>query len=102
MPSKDHGWPTQVLTCSGLNNMGITEVIEEIENYKTHAIANNSFTNKRNAQELYWFHQTIEDAIKTNFYKRPEVITKLTILEQEVLSKKKSPFDAAGELLGGF
>ena len=45
-------------------------------------------------------HQTIEDAIKTNFYKRPEVIAKLAVLEQEVLSKKKSTFDAAGELLG--
>ncbi|EAS19957.1 ArgK protein [Flavobacteria bacterium BBFL7] len=100
MPQKDHGWPTQVLTCSGLNGVGITEVIEEIDNYKTHATDNQSFTNKRNAQELYWFHQTIEDAIKTNFYNRPEVIAKLAVLEQEVLSKKKSPFDAAGELLG--
>jgi len=100
MPQKDHGWPTQVLTCSGLNNIGITEVLEEINNYQAHATANHSFTNKRNAQELYWFHQTIEDAIKTNFYNRPEVIAKLAVLEQEVLSKKKSPFDAAGELLG--
>ncbi|MEO9503576.1 methylmalonyl Co-A mutase-associated GTPase MeaB [Nonlabens ulvanivorans] len=100
MPQKDHGWPTQVLTCSGLNNIGITEVIEEIDNYKTHTTDNLSFTKKRNAQELYWFHQTIEDAIKTNFYNRPEVISKLAVLEQEVLSKKKSPFDAAGELLG--
>lgn len=100
MPQKDHGWPTQVLTCSGLNNIGITEVIEEINNYQTHATTNSSFTNKRNAQELYWFHQTIEDAIKTNFYNRPEVISKLVILEKEVLGKLKSPFDAAGELLG--
>ena len=100
MPQKDHGWPTQVLTCSGLNGIGITEVIEEIKNYKAHAIDNQSFTKKRNAQELYWFHQTIEDAIKTNFYNRPEVIAKLVVLEKEVLSKVKSPFDAAGELLG--
>ncbi|WOI23137.1 methylmalonyl Co-A mutase-associated GTPase MeaB [Nonlabens ulvanivorans] len=100
MPQKDHGWPTQVLTCSGLNGVGITEVIEEIDNYKTHATNNQSFNIKRNAQELYWFHQTIEDAIKTNFYNRPEVISKLAVLEKEVLSKVKSPFDAAGELLG--
>lgn len=100
MPQKDHNWPTQVLTCSGLNSVGITEVIEEINNYKAHATDNQSFTKKRNAQELYWFHQTIEDAIKTNFYNRPEVIAKLVVLEKEVLSKVKSPFDAAGELLG--
>ncbi|MGJ8684532.1 MAG: methylmalonyl Co-A mutase-associated GTPase MeaB [Nonlabens sp.] len=100
MPQKDHGWPTQVLTCSGLNGIGITEVIEEINNYKAHATTNQSFTQKRHAQELYWFHQTVEDAIKTNFYNRPEVIEKLVVLEKEVLSKKKSPFDAAGELLG--
>ena len=100
MPQKDHGWPTQVLTCSGLNGIGITEVIEEINNYKAHATDNQSFIKKRNAQELYWFHQTIEDAIKTNFYNRPEVIAKLVVLEKEVLGKVKSPFDAAGELLG--
>ncbi|MFT7084200.1 MAG: LAO/AO transport system kinase, partial [Nonlabens sp.] len=45
-------------------------------------------------------HQTVEDAITTNFYKRPEVITKLAVLEKEVLGKIKSPFDAASELLG--
>ncbi|MEO9954957.1 MULTISPECIES: methylmalonyl Co-A mutase-associated GTPase MeaB [Nonlabens] len=99
MPQKDHEWPTQVFTCSGLNGIGITEVIEEINNYKAHATDNKSFTKKRNAQELYWFHQTIEDAIKTNFYNRPEVISKLVVLEKEVLGKVKSPFDAAGELL---
>jgi len=100
MPDKDHGWPTQVLTCSGLNNIGITEVIEEIENYTKHSKANKSFTKKRHSQELYWFHQTVEDAIKTNFYNRPEVIAKLAVLEKEVLGKVKSPFDAASELLG--
>jgi LAO/AO transport system kinase len=100
MPQKDHNWPTQVLTCSGLNNIGLTEVIEEIENYTAHAVANKSFTKKRHSQELYWFHQTVEDAITTNFYKRPEVITKLAVLEKEVLGKIKSPFDAASELLG--
>lgn len=99
MPQKEHGWPTQVLTCSGLNHIGITEVIKEIEAYTTHATINKSFTKKRHLQALYWFHQTVEDAIKTNFYNKPEVLTRLAVLEQEVLSKKKSPFDAAGELL---
>jgi len=100
MPDKDHGWPTQVLTCSGLNNVGIKEVIEEIENYTAHSKANKSFIKKRHTQELYWFHQTVEDAITSNFYNRQEVISKLAVLEKEVLSKKKSPFDAASELLG--
>jgi len=99
MPQKEHGWPTPVLTCSGLNNIGITEVIEEINNYTTHTIASNSFSKKRHSQELYWFHQTVEDAIKNNFYNKPEVISKLIVLEKEVLEKEKSPFDAASELL---
>ncbi len=100
MPQKDHGWPTQVFTCSGLNNQGITEVIEELESYKAHTTQSQSFTLKRNSQALYWFKQTIDDSLKTNFYNRPEIISKLAVLEKEVLAKEKSPFDAAGELLG--
>ncbi len=100
LPPKSHGWETKVHTCSGLNDIGVKEILIEIENYTSYAIANDSFSKKRNAQELYWFHQTVEDTLKTNFYNRPEVIAKLAFLEKEVLSKIKSPFDAARELLG--
>ena len=99
LPAKSHGWETKVHTCSGLNDVGVQEILAEIENYKSHASANHSFTNKRNAQELYWFHQTVEDTLKSNFYNRPEVMERLALLEKEVLAKKQSPFDAASELL---
>lgn len=99
LPPKSHGWETKVHTCSGLNDIGVSDILTEIESYRSHALENHSFTNKRNAQELYWFHQTVEDTLKSNFYNRPEITERLTILEQEVLAKKKSPFDAASELL---
>ncbi len=99
MPPKKHGWETKVLTCSGLNNEGIIEILEELTAYLHHAKENKSFERNRNDQELYWLHQTIENEIKAQFYKRPEIINKLADLEIKVIQKEMSPFDAAHALL---
>ncbi len=99
MPSKKHGWSTQVLTASGLHDIGIAEVIEQINDFKSHASINNSLKERRERQEIYWLHQTIEDQLKSQFYNRTAVADQIKNLENQVLSKKMTPFEAAERLL---
>lgn len=99
MPSKNHGWSTQVITASGLNNEGIKEVNDQINEFALHSKANNSFEYRRNKQEIYWLHQTIEDRLKSDFYNKSQVQELLKELETQVLEKKISAFEAAETLL---
>jgi LAO/AO transport system kinase len=99
MPPKDHGWETKVLTCSGLNNIGVKEVLTEVGHFQESVQVSGSFMAKRNRQELYWLHQTIEDHLKINFYSNPAVISQLKEIEKQVLEKQLSPFQAAQILM---
>jgi LAO/AO transport system kinase len=99
MPAKDHGWETKVHLCSGLNDIGIEEVLQEITDFNTAVNASGVFTKRRNQQELYWLHQTIEDQLKVNFYDNPQVVQQLKAVEKRVLNKELSPFQAAQILM---
>ena len=99
MPEKDHGYATQVLKCSGLNDKGVQEILNEIMDFKQHSRNNGSFDSRREQQELYWLHQTIEDTLKSRFYSNAAVISKMTEIEQLVIHKKLTPFEAAQQLL---
>ncbi len=98
-PKKESGWDPKVLTCSAVNKEGITEIWNEIENYKLLTINNGFFNTKRNRQSIFWMHETISDSLKRNFYDNPKIQNKINEMEEYVLSEKISPFMAAGELL---
>ncbi len=98
-PKKESGWDPKVLTCSAVNKEGITEIWNEIENYKLLTINNGFFNTKRNRQSIFWMHETINDSLKRNFYDNPKIQNKINEMEEYVLSEKISPFMAAGELL---
>ena len=100
MPSKDHGQEIKVHTCSGLNDIGVKDLLDEITTFQHAVETSGSFHNRRNQQELYWLHQTIEDRLKSNFYSNPAVIDRLKIIEKQVLEKQLSPFQAAKDLMG--
>ncbi len=100
MPAKTHGWTTLVTTASGLEQQGITEVLNCITDFKNHSYANDSFKRKRDHQEIYWLHQTIEDHLKSRFYNQPDIQQRLTSIEKQLLAKQITAFEAADLLLG--
>ncbi len=99
LPEKDHGWSTKVLTASGMNHQGIEEVSQKITEFQNYTTKKGSFDNRRNKQELFWLHQTIEDRLKSEFYNRPKIQELIEKLEREVLDKKITAFEAAERLL---
>jgi len=99
MPAKDHGYDTKVYTCSGLKDQGIEGLYEEVLEFYKFAKNNGSFESKRKDQELYWLHQTVEDLLKACFYENEQVQAQQKGIEQKVLDKKMTPFEAADILL---
>ena len=98
-PRKESDWDPQVLTCSAYNKTGIREIWAQVENYQKQTRENGYFFRKRNAQAIYWMHETIEEQLRNSFYQHPEMKEKLKVMENYVMNDAMSSFMAAGELL---
>lgn len=98
-PEKESGWTPKTLTCSAINNEGIEDVLNLIEDYTTVVKKNGYFDEKRNQQNKFWLLQTIESALKANFYHQPKVKIELEKQLQLLEAQKTTPFEAAEVLL---
>jgi LAO/AO transport system kinase len=98
-PQKDSDWSPKVSLCSALKQEGIAEVWDMIKDYKTTTTSNNYFEANRNNQNKFWLLQTIEDRLKSNFYKSSQIKAELQSQIKLVETGKVTPFAAAEYLL---
>ena len=98
-PAPDSGWTPDVITCSATEGTGISEVWQMVESQIDFVKKNQFFEYKRNSQSKYWMYETINEALKNNFYRNEEIQKLLIESEQKVLSNQISSFIAANNLL---
>jgi len=98
-PPHESGWSPEALTCSSIENIGISDVWNMVERYVGFVKDSNFFDFKRNAQSKYWMYETINEQLKANFYHNPEIENLLIDSEKKVLSNELSSFIAAKNLL---
>lgn len=98
-PPTTSGWMPEVLTYSGYYELGIDEVWDMIDRYFDYVKGNGFFENRRMEQEKYWMFETIDEQLKSRFYRDPEIEAMLKIKQANVLACKQSSFVAAREVL---
>ncbi len=98
-PPTTSGWMPEVLTYSGYYELGIKEVWDMIDRYFAYVKGNGFFEQRRMQQEKYWMYETINEHLKENFYRDPEIEAMLKIKQQNVLASMQSSFVAAREVL---
>jgi LAO/AO transport system kinase len=98
-PPKENNWTPRVLTCSSINSNGIPEIWEMINEYAIQNKTSGYFANKRQGQNSYWFHQTLDRLLRQQFYGQEEVKNAIGPLQKEVEALRISPFRAAEQLL---
>lgn len=98
-PIKSSGWQPKVLTCSALQDIGLMEVWDLIENYVQQTKANQFFERNRNNQEEFWLYDTINEQLKTQFYSNPTIKKALEMQLLLLAKKKTTPYEVASILL---
>ncbi len=98
-PVKESNWTPKTLTCSALENKGITQVWELIQQYIARSQKNGYFTTKRNQQNKFWLLETINDALASQFYAHPGVKKELAQQIKALKNNTTTPFEAAERLL---
>lgn len=95
-PSK---WRPEVLTYSGYYGYDIDKVWDMIDRYFEYVKRTGYFERKRNEQAKYWMMETIDEQLKSNFYRFPEIRALLEQKELRILNNEQSSFTAAKDVL---
>lgn len=98
-PTPESGWLPKVLTYSGFYGYGIKEVWDMVYEYFDFVKQNGYFDYRRHQQNKYWMYETIENALRSQFYNNPTIKDALKVMEQRVQNGEKTSFMAAHDLL---
>lgn len=98
-PAKENDWYPKVLTCSALENEGITTIWEMIKDFLDLAKKNSSFEKNRIKQNQNWFKETVNNNLYQSFYADKLVQGEMNKLILAIKENKISPFFAAKKLL---
>ena len=98
-PSK---WKPEVMTYSGYFELNIDKVWNMIDRYFDYVKQTGYFEQKRNEQAKYWMLETIDEQLRGNFYRQPEIKALLQQKEMRVLNNEQSSFTAAHDVLSRY
>ena len=98
-PPKKNGWMPKVLACSAVENTGVAEIWELIDNYVVAQKESGFLFENRNGQKKEWLLQTIQDLLVSDFYRNDNVKKELKKQIEAVTKGDISPPRAAEKLL---
>ena len=98
-PPKESTWQPKVSLCSALDNTGISEVWEMINEFLKLTKKNEFFEKNRHEQNKFWLLQTINEHLKNRFYQDPHIKKALKDQLTAIENNETTPFAAAKLLL---
>ena len=98
LPPKDNNWITEVKTCSSIENQGITEIWKLLEKFQKHCRGNNWINNNRTEQDVFWFHQKLNQFLMEDFLSKENVTEKVKKMEASLIKGDLDPFTAASKI----
>lgn len=102
MRPRSDTWKPPVVTCSGLNNLGLDTLWEKIEEYKELTEANGELQQRRQRQLVKWTWDIVEDHLMSSFRGHPEVRKVNASLADELANAATTPTLAATAMLEAF
>lgn len=98
-PPTESTWIPTALTSSAVTKEGLPEILQKIEEYFELVKGNGYYEHKRRQQAEYWMYESINEALKNNFYENSIIEAKLPEYKEAVLQGKMDSFMAAGDLM---
>lgn len=98
-PKSDSEFATRVVTCSALENTGISELWALIREYQILTTKNGFFEKNRRNQNLEWMHDHIRQTLVDQFYENSLMKKALKNTEKLVSNGEELPLAAAQRML---
>ena len=97
-PPNKNQWKPKVLTCSALEKLNISGVLDVIEDFRQHVVANGHFQINRKSQDKNWLSETLKELIYNDFFLDDNMMILLKNIEEKVMNGDITSFQAADEL----
>lgn len=98
-PTPESDQPTKVMTCSAQTGYNVPEVWQMVTDY-VQAIRESGYLNKKRArQDVQMMLDTIDTALKNDFYQNPTIADMLTLTQDDVQQRRLSAYIGAQQLL---
>jgi LAO/AO transport system kinase len=97
-PANKNNWTPKVFTCSALEKSNVTNVLDVIEEFRSHVLSNGAFVTNRKTQDKNWLSETLKELIVNDFFLDGQMILQLKEIEQKVINGEMTSFQAADEL----
>ncbi|MCB9675546.1 MAG: methylmalonyl Co-A mutase-associated GTPase MeaB [Alphaproteobacteria bacterium] len=98
----DAAWKPQVLTCSGLDGTGVSEVWQAILAHRATLEAAGELAEKRAKQQLDWMWRMVDERLRAALRHHPDVQHALGAVESAVRDGSLPATRAAAQLLAAF
>ena len=98
-PNKKSNWKPEVLTCSSINNEGLDNIWNSINQYIDLTKKNNYFFENRINQSKSNLLKVIDESLRMSFFKRKSVNIKLEKLIQQIEDQEISVFEASQKII---
>jgi LAO/AO transport system kinase len=95
----ESGWQPKVLTTSAVEKKGIAEVWKMVEAFQEFSTKNRFFQKYREQQNLLWFHESVDELLKSKILKSKASLNKVKSLEKKIAEGKIIPSKAAMEVV---
>ncbi len=92
-------WSPPVITVSGLKNIGLNTLWTEVQNHNSSLTQSGEFTGHRQAQNVKWMHEMVEQELMDLLRSRKAVGNELARLEAEVRHGKITPQLAVDKII---
>lgn len=101
-PRNENNWTPQVLTCSSIENIGISNIWENISLFKQKNEINGWLEGNRHKQNLFWFYEKLNQLIKNDFYTKKDIESEIKKIDTAIQNGDKDPFNAAAEIFKSY
>ena len=96
------GWQPQVLTCSSLENKGIREAWDVVEQFRDAMLQSGQFEHRRRQQTLDWMEDMLSQQLWHDFNNNPGTLAQWPRIERDVLEGKLSATTAVKPLFNAY
>jgi len=96
------GWRPHVLTCSSLENKGIREAWEIVEQFRDTMLQSGQFEQRRRQQTLDWMEDMLSQQLWHDFTHNPRTLAQWPHIERNVLEGKLSATSAVKQLFNAY
>ncbi len=95
-------WQPTVKTCSALNNSGIGEIWQAVQEFASVMRVSGELDKKRAHQAVSWMWKEIKETLISRFVNSPAIAEQIVTAQTAVEAGKKSPTEAAQQLITAY